>query len=225
MAVAVTVTVVGIVLIEAPFTQPTSPEVAPLPPDAASATPTRSQQVRNATDAPAPGGQPRDQQPADHPRTPGGLGGAAGFTQADGVLPEGASIFAGEYPGIANLDADLLKALRAAANDSGLNFAVSSGWRSAAYQKQLLDQAVATYGSVSEAERWVAPADKSLHVSGDAVDIDGANSQAWLAEHGASYGLCLVYQNEPWHFELRPEAATLGCPALYQDAAHDPRLQ
>jgi hypothetical protein len=218
--------VVGIVLIEAPFSQPASSDMAPTTPDAApSATADRHQEAPDAAAAPAPGGQPRDQERRGELGPPGGQVGTAGATEADGVLPEGATVFADQYPGIANLDADLLEALRAAANYSGLDFRVSSGWRSADYQKQLLDQAVAIYGSETEAARWVAPVDKSLHVSGDAVDIDGPNSQAWLAGHGAAYGLCLVYQNEPWHFELRPEAAAQGCPALYQDAAHDPRLQ
>ena len=29
---------------------------------------------------------------------------------------------------------------------------------------------------------------------------------AWLSEHGAAYGLCQIYGNEPWHYELRPDA-------------------
>jgi LAS superfamily LD-carboxypeptidase LdcB len=89
----------------------------------------------------------------------------------------------------------------------------------------LLEQAIIRYGSKVEADKWVAPADQSLHVSGDAVDLDGPKTNAWLAEHGAKYGLCLVYENEPWHFELRPDAPDQGCPAQYQDASHDPRLK
>ena len=53
----------------------------------------------------------------------------------------------------------------------------------------------------------------SLHVSGDAVDIGHADADAWLSQHGAAYGLCQIYRNEPWHFELRPEAVAQGCPA------------
>ena len=34
-----------------------------------------------------------------------------------------------------------------------------------------------------------------------------------------------IYLNEPWHFELRPRAIDHGCPRMYADAAHDPRMQ
>jgi len=62
-------------------------------------------------------------------------------------------------------------------------------------------------------------------VSGDAVDIGGSGATRWLAEHGAAYGLCQIYANEPWHYELRAGAAEHGCPLMYADAAHDRRMQ
>jgi len=65
----------------------------------------------------------------------------------------------------------------------------------------------------------------SAHVSGDAVDIGSAGAAAWLSEHGAAYGLCQIYGNEPWHYELRPEAIDHGCPAMYADPTRDPRMQ
>jgi hypothetical protein len=71
----------------------------------------------------------------------------------------------------------------------------------------------------------VATPATSPHVSGDAVDIGPAAAIAWLARHGATYGLCQIYRNEPWHYELRPGAIDHGCPSMYADAAHDPRLQ
>jgi hypothetical protein len=61
-------------------------------------------------------------------------------------------------------------------------------------------------------------------VSGDAVDIAAAGA-AWLSGRGAAYGLCPIYANEPWHYELRPEAVDHGCPATYADPTHDPRMQ
>ncbi len=42
---------------------------------------------------------------------------------------------------------------------------------------------------------------------------------------GAEYGLCQIYANEPWHYELRPDAVEVGCPALYADPTEDPRMQ
>ena len=86
-------------------------------------------------------------------------------------------------------------------------------------------EAVSKYGSEEEAARWVATPNKSAHVSGDAVDIGPSDAATWLSEHGAEYGLCQIYGNEPWHFELRPEAIDHGCPPMYADPTHDPRMQ
>jgi hypothetical protein len=129
---------------------------------------------------------------------------------------------------VANLDPDLLGALRQAATDAaegGVEFFIESGWRSPAYQEQLLREAVSEYGSEEEAARWVATPETSPHVSGDAVDIGPSDATAWLSEHGARYGLCQIYGNEPWHYELRPEAIDLGCPPMYADPTHDPRME
>jgi LAS superfamily LD-carboxypeptidase LdcB len=149
-------------------------------------------------------------------------------TEADGALPDGVTVFDDDYPGVAKLDPDLLHALREAATDAadrGIDFHVNSGWRSPEYQNQLLRQAVSKYGSSAEAARWVATAHTSAHVSGDAVDIGSFDATAWLSEHGAKYGLCQIYRNEPWHYELRPQAIDRGCPAMYADPTHDPRMQ
>jgi LAS superfamily LD-carboxypeptidase LdcB len=100
---------------------------------------------------------------------------------------------------------------------------VDSGWRSPEYQERLRQQAVLKYGSEEEAARWVATPNTSAHVSGDAVDIGRSDATAWLSEHGAEYRLCQIYSNEPWHYELRPEAIDHGCPPMYSDPTHDPR--
>jgi len=169
-------------------------------------------------------GQPDDHDRRDRPGPPLLLG------EADGVVPDGAtvSVFDDETPAVANLDPALLGALRQAATDAmddGIEFYVNSGWRSPAYQDQLLREAIFQYGSEEEAARWVATADTSAHVSGDAVDIGPSDATAWLSEHGAEYGLCQIYRNEPWHYELRPEAIKDSCPPIYDDPTHDPRMQ
>ncbi|MET0780366.1 MAG: M15 family metallopeptidase [Microbacterium sp.] len=149
-------------------------------------------------------------------------------TETDGVMPDGVTVFDERHPGVVNLDPELLQALRASATDAaedGIEFIVNSGWRSAEYQDQLLDEAVATYGSEAEAARWVATAETSAHVSGKAVDIGADDAAAWLAEHGARYGLCQIYDNESWHFELRPDAIVQGCPVTYADPTQDPRMR
>ena len=162
--------------------------------------------------------------PADVPRREhrGALG------EAGGAVPDGTTVFDDDIPGVANLDSDLLGALRRAARaaaDDGIELFVDSGWRSPEYQERLLLEAVSKYGSEREAARWVATPNTSAHVSGDAVDIGPSGTAAWLSEHGAEYGLCQIYGNEPWHYELRPEAIDHGCPRMYADPTHDPRMQ
>jgi FtsP/CotA-like multicopper oxidase with cupredoxin domain len=150
-----------------------------------------------------------------------------GLGEADGAVPDGTTVF-DDIPAVANLDPDLRAALRRAATDAavdGVEFYVNSGWRAPGYQEQLLRDAIAKYGSAAEAARWVATPQTSAHVSGNAVDIGRSDATAWLSEHGAGYGLCQIYRNEPWHYELRPEAVDHGCPPMYADPSHDPRLQ
>ncbi len=65
----------------------------------------------------------------------------------------------------------------------------------------------------------------SAHVAGEAVDLGPSASAAWLSRNGARYGLCQIYRNEPWHFELRPDAVEDGCPTMYADPTKDPRMQ
>jgi hypothetical protein len=148
--------------------------------------------------------------------------------EADGAVSDGVTVFDDEIPAVANLDPDLLDALRQAATDAaddGVELLVNGGWRSPQYQEQLLHEAVSKYGSEKEAARWVATPNTSAHVSGHAVDIGPFDATAWLSEHGAEYGLCQIYRNEPWHYELRPEAIDDGCPPMYADPTHDPRMQ
>jgi zinc D-Ala-D-Ala carboxypeptidase len=148
--------------------------------------------------------------------------------EGGGAIPDGTTVFDDEVPGVANLDPALLGALRQAATDAardGVEFYVDSGWRSQAYQAHLLHEAISKYGSEREAARWVATPKTSAHVAGDAVDIGHLDATAWLSEHGARYGLCQIYRNEPWHYEPRPEAIDHGCPPMYADPTRDPRMQ
>jgi hypothetical protein len=147
---------------------------------------------------------------------------------ADGFVPDGTTVFDDQVPGVAKLDPALLGALRHAATAAAadrVDFVVTSGWRSPAYQEQLLREAISKYGSRKAAARWVATPETSPHVSGDAVDIGPFDATTWLSRHGAEYGLCQIYRNEPWHYELRPAAIEHGCPPMYADPTHDPRMQ
>ena len=105
--------------------------------------------------------------------------------RGDGVLPDGVTVFDDEYPGVANLDPDLLQALREAATDAaddGIEFYVNSGWRSPEYQDQLLREAVSEYGSEEEAARWVATADTSRS------RVRGRGRHRVLRCHGVAVG-------------------------------------
>ncbi|MDP3951490.1 M15 family metallopeptidase [Microbacterium sp.] len=141
---------------------------------------------------------------------------------------DGLSVFDEQAPAVTRLNPELLDALRRAATDAeadGVAFEVNSGWRSPEYQSSLLRAAVDDYGSEEEAARWVATAQTSAHVSGDAVDIGPLTATDWLAQHGAQYGLCQIYGNESWHYELRQEAVDGVCPASFSDPTEDPRMQ
>lgn len=151
-------------------------------------------------------------------------------SEADGVIRDGdqPSVFDEDRAAVGNLDRDLLDALQRAATDAasdGVDFVVNSGWRSTELQQHMLQDAVAEYGSKEEAARWVATAETSSHVTGEAIDIGPLRAQDWLAQHGAGYGLCQTYGNEPWHYELRTDAVDNGCPQPYADPTEDPRLQ
>ncbi|QAY74968.1 peptidase M15 [Agromyces protaetiae] len=152
---------------------------------------------------------------------------SVGSGDADGRVLGDVTVF-DDVPAVTRLDPALLDALRRAATDArvdGVAFIVNSGWRSPAYQAELLQEAVSEYGSEAEAARWVATPETSPHVSGEAVDIGMMDATDWLAQHGDAYGLCQIYANEMWHYELRPEAVEHGCPAPYIDPTHDPRMQ
>ncbi len=161
--------------------------------------------------------------PEGPPRPPSGT--SRGF--ADGMLPAGATVY-DDHPGVIRVDRRLLEELRAATADAsaqGVGIVVNSGWRSRAYQSLLFEEAVADHGSEAAAAVWVARPGTSVHEAGAAVDLGPDSAVDWLAQHGADYGLCQVYDNEPWHFELDPDADERGCPPRYDDPSDDPRLQ
>lgn len=148
--------------------------------------------------------------------------GSSGLGPEDGYIESKAlSPFADDVPAIANLDPALRDAVQRAASDAdeeGVEFVVTSGWRSAFYQQSLLDDAVKSYGSAEAASEFVLAPTESRHVTGEAIDIGRTDADSWLSQHGSSYGLCQIYANEMWHFEL---ATTPGgqCPEQLSDAS------
>jgi len=139
----------------------------------------------------------------------------------DGYVPDGETIspFA-DVPAVTRLDPALRDAVRDAATDAradGIELHLTTGWRSARYQRVLLDEAIATRGP-EEARRWVDTPDDSAHVTGDAVDVGPTDAADWLGRHGTEYGLCQIFANEMWHFELATEPGG-QCPPMRADAS------
>jgi len=140
---------------------------------------------------------------------------------ASGHIPDTALLDEVDLPAIARLDPGLLSAIKdaaAAAAAEGIVLELTSGWRSREYQQWLLEEAIATYGSEEIARRFVATPERSSHVTGEAVDVGGIDAQSWLIERGAQWGLCQIYANERWHFEIATDPGGV-CPELLPDAA------
>ena len=148
---------------------------------------------------------------------------AAPELQAKQVLPAAPprepDLLAGDS---AHLDPALRAAVQDAARaaaDAGVPFEITSGWRSRRHQQRLLDEAVDRYGSLSEALRYVSTPDASAHVTGDAVDIGPLQADHWLERYGAAWGLCRMFANEAWHFELATEPGGT-CPDMLPDSSY-----
>jgi zinc D-Ala-D-Ala carboxypeptidase len=141
---------------------------------------------------------------------------------ADGYVATGRTIsLRSRVPAVTKLDPALRRALTraaAAARRDGIELRVSSGWRSPRYQRMLLDAAVSRYGSLQAARRYVNTPERSAHVRGQAVDVGPTSADYWLIQHGVAYGLCQIYANEIWHFELAAEPGGT-CPAPLADAS------
>jgi hypothetical protein len=115
------------------------------------------------------------------------------------------------------LDAGLVDAFeraRAAAADAGHRLTITSGFRTAAEQRVLLEAEVEERGSLAEALWWVFPPERSMHVQGLAIDVGDGRAADWLVVHGARFGLCRTLDWEWWHFEWRERWETArACPA------------
>jgi zinc D-Ala-D-Ala carboxypeptidase len=149
--------------------------------------------------------------------------GSAATDTIGGYLPDGRTVtpFDVQNPVIGWIDPALLTAIqnaaRSAASD-GIDLRITSGWRTKGFQQRLFNDAVRTYGSKDIAQQYVASPDSSRHVLGKAVDVGPAEADKWLISNGSRFGLCQIYANEIWHFEL---AADHGgqCPPLLPNAA------
>jgi zinc D-Ala-D-Ala carboxypeptidase len=157
--------------------------------------------------------------PAPEPLT---IGPAATDTYG-GWIPDGQTLspFDVSNPALAQLDPPLLNAIQDAAHAAaaqGVDLRITSGWRSTGFQQRLFDDAVRQYGSVDITRQFVASPDVSKHVVGQAVDVAPVDADQWLIRNGAQFGLCQIYANELWHFELAVDPQG-NCPPLRPNAA------
>jgi uncharacterized protein YcbK (DUF882 family) len=141
----------------------------------------------------------------------------------DGSLADGQILtpFDVQNPAVGRLDPQLLDAIQqaaTAASADGITMTITSGWRSPEFQQRLLESAIAQYGSLAVAREYVQTPAASKHVIGQAVDVGGVGADQWLIANGARFGLCRIYANELWHFELATDAAG-NCPSLLPNAA------
>lgn len=157
-------------------------------------------------------------------RIPGAVGAAlaAPGDEADGAIDmnEPISVFDIDHPAVSRLDPSVRDAIQAAAVDAqadGIELQLTSGWRSAEYQAGLLRDAIETHGSERAAREFVSTPEGSKHVTGEAIDIARVDPALWLEQYGSNYGLCRVFANESWHFELVTEPGG-QCPVMLANA-------
>ncbi|MDT5018837.1 MAG: zinc D-Ala-D-Ala carboxypeptidase [Mycobacterium sp.] len=149
--------------------------------------------------------------------------GLAATDSTGGWIPDGQTLspFDVANPALAQLDPALLNAIQdaaRAASTQGVDLRITSGWRSKGFQQRLFDDAVGKYGNADIARQFVASPDVSKHVVGQAVDVAPVDADNWLIRNGAQFGLCQIYANELWHFELAVDQQG-NCPPLRPNAA------
>lgn len=115
--------------------------------------------------------------------------------------------YIGRAGGIEGLDQEfnqrLLAMLLAAPDSVRSSVKIISAYRSPERQAQLWKDALAKYGSESEARRWVAPPGRSNHNHGLAIDLRYSTNAArtWFHQNAERFQLRFPMEHEPWHIE------------------------
>ena len=122
-----------------------------------------------------------------------------------GTAPAQAAPGTGSAAGTEGLDPLLAAAYTLAENQAhrdGVPLSITSGYRTWAEQERMWQDAIVQYGSPDAARHWVLPPAESTHVTGRAIDVGPQIGADWLHANGNRWGLCRLYENEWWHFEL-----------------------
>ena len=82
-------------------------------------------------------------------------------------------------------------------------FFISSAYRTVEEQADIFAKHVVKYGTEERARKWAAPAGKSFHNHGKAMDLRFANTSVrdWVHQNAAQFGLHFPMKHEPWHIE------------------------
>lgn len=200
---------------------PTPPAAAPDTAASGGVTAVPAVSTAPTADAFGIGGAAAGQLPAPPPGAP--TIGTGAIDTWSGWLPDGRTFspFDTSPQPMARLDPLLLKAIQDAARAAAaqnVDIVITSGWRSRGFQQRLFADGVRQYGSPQAAGEFVASPDASRHVVGEAVDVGGDGASQWLIRNGSRLGLCQIYANENWHFELAVDGAG-NCPPLRANAA------
>ncbi|MFQ6392722.1 M15 family metallopeptidase [Nocardia sp. KC 131] len=137
------------------------------------------------------------------------------------AAPVDQQVATGSSIGTEGLEPGLALAYTMAQNQAeaeGVDLSITSGYRTPEQQEELWLDGLRTYGSPDVARRWVLPPAESTHVSGKAIDVGPRGGAQWLEVNGNQWGLCRMYENEWWHFELATLPGT-ACPPLRADAS------
>lgn len=149
----------------------------------------RAEQTRNAWTPPTP--------------PPGGFGSSSGGkTDLTRFLAPGKD--ASHISGLSSsFEGKLEKMLADLPKELAGQITINSGFRSNERQAQLWQEALAKYGSVAEARKWVAPPGNSQHNKGNAADLGYGSDAArqWAHDNASRYGLAFPLGNENWHIE------------------------
>ncbi|KQZ45408.1 D-alanyl-D-alanine carboxypeptidase family protein [Ensifer sp. Root558] len=119
------------------------------------------------------------------------------------------------------LEPEFAANLEAFMNAAPGKISVNSGRRSTERQAELWKEALAKYGSVAEARKWVAPPGHSMHEKGGAADL-GYESEAvkqWAHANAEAFGLVFRLKNEDWHVELARQESVKQTAAAESQAA------
>ncbi|MFE7743783.1 M15 family metallopeptidase [Nocardia sp. NPDC057455] len=147
-------------------------------------------------------------------------GAPAGQARADAAVVIEQRESVGSAAGTEGLDPPLALSYTLAereAHAQGVPLSITSGYRTPAEQQALWEDGVATYGA-DDARRWVLPPEESTHVSGQAIDVGPQQGARWLEVNGYRWGLCRMFENEYWHFELQTVPG-VPCPPMLPDAS------